>query len=152
MPQASTAPRVLTQKIRIKASPERLFKALTDAQELMKWFPDRAATEPRVGGALRYEFEAGTVCNGTYLEIVPNQLVSYSWCQPLECGAQGDRLSNLTVTFRLEPHGEYTDVVLEETGYIDDPEHTELHGKRTGGWSFFFDNLQAYLERGEDNR
>jgi uncharacterized protein YndB with AHSA1/START domain len=43
----------------IDASPERVFRALTDAGELVRWFPSSAGSDPQTGGdyVLRFEFE-----------------------------------------------------------------------------------------------
>src|SRR6476469_1238181 len=50
------------QKIEIKktividASPEVVFKAVTDPEELTNWFPDQAILEPRTGGKMKFSF------------------------------------------------------------------------------------------------
>ncbi len=36
--------------LEIEAPPEAVWKALTDAKELVRWFPLKAEVEPRVGG------------------------------------------------------------------------------------------------------
>ena len=43
----------------IDATPERVFQALTEAGELVRWFPSSAESDPRTGGdyVLRFEFE-----------------------------------------------------------------------------------------------
>ena len=40
----------------INASPEIVFKAVTDPDELTNWFPDQAILEPRVGGKMKFSF------------------------------------------------------------------------------------------------
>ena len=40
----------------INASPEIVFKAITDPDELTNWFPDQAILEPRVGGKMKFSF------------------------------------------------------------------------------------------------
>jgi hypothetical protein len=50
------------QKIEIKktividASPEVVFKAITDPEELTNWFPDQAILEPGTGGKMKFSF------------------------------------------------------------------------------------------------
>jgi Activator of Hsp90 ATPase homolog 1-like protein len=50
------------QKIEIKktividASPEVVFKAITDPEELTNWFPDQVILEPRTGGKMKFSF------------------------------------------------------------------------------------------------
>jgi uncharacterized protein YndB with AHSA1/START domain len=45
----------LEKSISIGADRARIFKALTLAEELMKWFPSVAKTDPQAGGKMRYE-------------------------------------------------------------------------------------------------
>jgi uncharacterized protein YndB with AHSA1/START domain len=42
----------IKKTIVIDASPEVVFKAITDPNELTNWFPDQAILEPRVGGKM----------------------------------------------------------------------------------------------------
>jgi uncharacterized protein YndB with AHSA1/START domain len=133
----------------IEAPPERVFQALTNAAELSRWWTTRAESDPRTGGAFSYtwEFEQDTgrdhTREGEYLDVTPNERVSYDWPMPL-----GDTV----VDFRLEPSGEATELKLIHSGWGPGSawdESTEMHRQ---GWSFFLDNLKAYLERGEDAR
>ena len=39
------------------ASPERVFRALTDADELSRWWTTTAESDPRTGGTFSYGFE-----------------------------------------------------------------------------------------------
>jgi uncharacterized protein YndB with AHSA1/START domain len=41
----------IRKTIVIDASPEVVFKAISDPKELTNWFPDQAILEPRVGGS-----------------------------------------------------------------------------------------------------
>ena len=36
--------------IDIKATPEEVFRAITDPEQIVKWFADEARVDPRVGG------------------------------------------------------------------------------------------------------
>jgi uncharacterized protein YndB with AHSA1/START domain len=40
----------IKKSIVIDATPEVVFKAITDPNELTHWFPDQAILEPKVGG------------------------------------------------------------------------------------------------------
>jgi uncharacterized protein YndB with AHSA1/START domain len=46
----------IKKNIVIDASPEVVFKALTDRNELRNWFPDQAVLEPKVGGKMKFGF------------------------------------------------------------------------------------------------
>jgi uncharacterized protein YndB with AHSA1/START domain len=73
----------------LKAPPERVFRAFMDADAMVKWNPPHGFTakmhafEPRVGGTFRMSFTNFTTeqvhsFGGTYLEIVPNEKISYT--------------------------------------------------------------------------
>jgi uncharacterized protein YndB with AHSA1/START domain len=46
----------IKKNIVIDASPEVVFKAITDPNELTNWFPDQAVLEPKVGGKMKFGF------------------------------------------------------------------------------------------------
>ena len=74
----------------IDASPEVVFKAITDPNELTNWFPDHAILEPKQGGKMKFSFykeksqkdhtgTADAFPEGTIKEFVPNKKLSYTW-------------------------------------------------------------------------
>jgi Activator of Hsp90 ATPase homolog 1-like protein len=46
----------IRKTIIIDATPEVVFKAITDPNELTHWFPDQAILEPKVGGKMKFSF------------------------------------------------------------------------------------------------
>ena len=75
-----TATRKVDLKIWIRATPERVFKALTDAKELDRWFLANAATEPRLGGKFRISWsKRGDYIDSKFVAFVPGKKVSFSW-------------------------------------------------------------------------
>jgi uncharacterized protein YndB with AHSA1/START domain len=133
----------------IEASPEGVFLALTDADELSSWWTTRAESDPRQGGTFSYtwEFERDAERNhtreDTYSEVSPNKRVSYDWPMPR---------GNTVVDFRLEPRGEGTELRLIHSGWGEDPQWKSAYDMHVSGWEFFLGNLKSYLERGEDRR
>jgi uncharacterized protein YndB with AHSA1/START domain len=47
---------VIEKNIVIDASPEVVFKAITDQEELTNWFPDQAILEAKLGGKVKFSF------------------------------------------------------------------------------------------------
>jgi uncharacterized protein YndB with AHSA1/START domain len=47
---------VIEKNIVIDASPEVIFKAITDQEELTNWFPDQAIMEAKLGGKVKFLF------------------------------------------------------------------------------------------------
>jgi uncharacterized protein YndB with AHSA1/START domain len=130
----------------IDAPPERVFRALTDARELMQWFPSFAESDPRTGGdyVLQFEFDDESKNHtyaGRYEDVTPNERVRYPW---------NGQFGETTVEFELRPSDPGTEVVLEHSGWTEEAEEARrLHEQ---GWGFFLDNLERYLSGGEDER
>ncbi len=141
--------RTIEQTTHIEASPDAVFRALTDAGELARWFPSGAESDPRPGGSFeyRYEFEQDPsrdhTYSGEYRDVVPGERVAYPW---------HGKLGTTEVEFLLRPADGGTEVTLRHSGWgtgADWDESLELHRQ---GWGFFLENLKAYLERAEDAR
>ncbi len=73
----------------IKAPPERVYRAFLDADANAKWLPPYGFTchvdhlDARVGGTFKMTFTnfsggGGHSFGGTYLELVPNELIRYT--------------------------------------------------------------------------
>ena len=130
----------------IDAPPERVFRALTDAEELTRWFPSSAESDPRTGGdyILRFEFDDESKNHtyaGKYEEVTPLERVRYPW---------NGRFGDTTVEFVLGSADAGTELTLTHSGWTKEAEETrQLHEQ---GWAFFLDNLERYLTGGEDQR
>ena len=140
--------RTIELSTEIQAPPEAVFRALVDADELVRWFPSRAESDPRPGGAFTYRFDFGDpekdhVSEGRYRDVVADELVSYQWMAP-----QGPT----EVEFRVRPWNGATAVELTHSGWGEGAEWEQSQENHRQGWSFFLGNLKAYLEGGEDGR
>jgi uncharacterized protein YndB with AHSA1/START domain len=130
----------------IDAPVESVFRALTDAYELGRWWTSSAESDPRTGGeyALRFEFDDESrnhTYAGRYEDVTPNERVRYPW---------NGRFGETTVEFVLKPSGAGTELTLNHSGWSKDAEEArQLHVQ---GWGFFLDNLERYLTGGEDQR
>lgn len=132
----------------IQASPDAVFRALTDAQELPRWWTSSARSDARSGGRYEYGFEfedasRNHTYRGKYLEVAEGERVRYPW----QTG-----LGPTEVDFRVEPADGGARVRLVHSGWGGGDGWDESVRMHDEGWSFFLDNLKAYLERGEDAR
>lgn len=131
---------------RIDAPPERVFTALTDADELPRWFSSSAESDPRTGGdyVLRFEFDDESKNHtyaGQFEDITPTERVRYQW---------NGRFGDTTVEFLLRPADGGTELTLIHSGWTEAAEETrQMHQQ---GWGFFLGNLERYLTGGEDQR
>jgi len=136
------------QTVTIKSPPEVVFKALTQADELMRWFPTRVESDPRPGGKFKFTWEFANANEngsqqGEYVEVLPNQKLSYTWT--------AESIPTL-VTFNLTEVGGETTVELDHASVQNGADHEKLHEMHANQWGFFMMNLRSYLETGMDLR
>jgi len=124
----------------IPASRERVFKALTDAGDIMAWHhasegwtTPSAELDLRVGGEYRIAYRSPDESQSFMLEGVYKEIMSPS---RLVHTLGPDRL----VTFDLSEEGDKTKVVLAFT-----PETENSRELQVQGWSAIMDNLVAHL-------
>jgi uncharacterized protein YndB with AHSA1/START domain len=138
-----TNTRTFEHAVTVDAPRDRVFRALTDAGELKRWWITDGISEPRPGGRFRYEWAMADsskdhVQEGTYDEVVEGERVSFPWAGP-----DGDS----HVTFTLSESDGGTQVSLVHAGVADDMLETYEQG-----WQGFLANLKSVLESGQDNR
>jgi len=137
----------IRKTIEIDASPEIVFKALTDESELTQWFPDQAILEPKVGGKMKFTFLARKAKNldrdfypdGEIIEFEPNKKLSYTW--------RPEGISNFprtVVTWTLKKIGnDKTRLELVHSGFTGKPH--EMYEEHNSGWDYFTDRLYGFL-------
>ena len=109
----------------LPVSPEKLFRAFTDAQAMAQWLPPYGFTatvhelDARVGGRHRIAFTnfttgLGHAFSGEYLEVIPNERLRYTdrFDDP---NLPGDIL----VTVELKPVSVGTELRIEQAGLPD---------------------------------
>lgn len=125
---------------------EQVFKALTDAKAIGRWFGPSDAFKVtvhrwdcKVGGKYRVEFNAPDgathICIGTFKQIVPNQKIAYSW------DWEGKPTMDSVVTFTLKPEGQKTHLTLTHDG-IPAADAAEHHKQ---GWTGSMERLGRLL-------
>jgi uncharacterized protein YndB with AHSA1/START domain len=114
---------------RFEVPPERVWRALTDPEELAGWLAP-ATIDLRVGGLLVFKFEDGDE-RGTITELREPELIAYTWNE-----GETDSL----VRFELEPDGGGTRLMLRHTfeGEVD----LSSYG---GGWHHHLEQLIAQM-------
>jgi uncharacterized protein YndB with AHSA1/START domain len=115
---------------RLGHPPDRVFKALLDADDLAAWFPTTIEGDHSEGARLTFSFRAGEgpPFEGEMLVCDPPRLLEFRWGED-------------TLRFELEPDGDGTRLTLTDT-------LAEL-GKaaRDGaGWHVCLDALEARLD------
>lgn len=110
----------------LKAAPDRVWTALTEADEHTAWHPSPFELEAEVGGTVRYR--ADHLDDGTVLALDPGTRLAYTW---------GDD----DLHWELAPSGSGTRLTL--THVFDD----RLKAARDGaGWHVCLDRLQVAVD------
>ncbi len=138
------------KSIEIDASPEVVFTAISDPNELTNWFPEAAILEPVAGGKTKFTFSKDskrTICarehdkinEGRVFEFVNNKKLVYTWQPTDEPG-----FPETIVTWELEEISKNkTRLTLTHTGFSN-KDQVKGHSE---GWSFFIGELVKYCKK-----
>jgi uncharacterized protein YndB with AHSA1/START domain len=96
-------------EIRINASPKVVFTLLTDPVHMRTWLAEFVDADARPGGVFRISGPVGVSVEGTYLKVIPDWKVVFTWG-----GVEGVKPGQSTVEFLLERHDDGTLVRLRQ--------------------------------------
>ncbi|MGI8689341.1 MAG: SRPBCC family protein [Thermomicrobiales bacterium] len=134
-----TSGRTIEKELFIRATPERVFRALTEKAELEAWFVKEATIDLRVGGTLRLFWDPESV-EGTFLDVDPPRRLVFTWDErPAIAGIT-------TSAFMLTAEGAGTRLHLVHSGFGTGAAWDRLFNNINGGWDKELQKLRAYLE------
>ena len=122
--------------------PEKVWAALTRAEDLVPWFGNEVTIDLRPGGSAR----AGGPTVEMRVERVEEPAVfGFTW--PIY-GLPEDDPRRTYVEFTLEPAGPGTRLTVVETGFAQLPEdaYRKAHDGNTEGWAKELGELADYLD------
>ncbi len=136
--------RSIEKELFIKASPERVFQALTEKEYLERWFVTKAEVDLRLGGTLRFEWSrAGGVFQvGKILVLEPPHRLSYTW--------EAQEPEATTITFELTAENDGTLLHIIHTGIGVGEDWDGYYGQKNNGWNVHLKNLIVWLETGRE--
>ena len=118
----------------LKAPVEKVWRAITDKDQMKQWYFDIADFKPELGA--EFTFNGGSeeqiyvhLCKITKLE--PGKLLQYSW-------RYRDYPGNSFVTFELFPDGDTTRIKLTHEGLDTFPTDNKDFARSSfeGGWNY----------------
>jgi len=129
------------------APPVKVFAALTEADQLARWFVQGAVTAPRKGGVFRLTWGAYTM-RGRVRSIDPPRKVVLDWVDRFEDG----REVVTKARFDLQKKGKGTLLTITHSGFKDGKRSIALFGGIRSGWAYYLTNLRSVLDHGTDLR
>jgi uncharacterized protein YndB with AHSA1/START domain len=142
-------------EIHIAAPPARVFKALSDADQLERWFTSPECPvrfweiDPRFEGAYRYATEKGSIvvngvsefeCHGHILEYDPPRVLAYTWF----ANWHDDSTRRTVVRWELTPKEDGTHVKVTHSGLSNLPVARKDY---SGGWTGVVEMLKKFVEQ-----
>jgi uncharacterized protein YndB with AHSA1/START domain len=140
----------IVQEVRIKASPGRIFNALTNPAELLKWWAaegrfktTHVESDLRPGGKWMMRVEGGcgpettsSIVHGEYRKIEPPHLLAFTWIR------DGENAPETLVCWELHEYDDVTTVRVTHSGLT-----SESLLLRNSGWPLIQSLLQTYIEQ-----
>jgi uncharacterized protein YndB with AHSA1/START domain len=136
----------IEKKVLIKASPDIIFEALTNATYLTHWFCDRASSNPQEGGELVASWKTGDadqVGRAIFTRIVRNSILELHWVY--EQGEDVSEKSRHILTYTIQPKRGGAEVVMRDEGELNSDEETLE--TLSEGWNGLLLELKDYCER-----
>jgi uncharacterized protein YndB with AHSA1/START domain len=129
----------------MNAPVKKVWEAITDNDQMRKWYFDISSFKPQLG--FEFQFEGGSEAK-TYVhlckitEIIPEEKLQYSWRY---AGYDGNSL----VTFELFPEDEKTRVKLTHEGLETFPADKDFSKENfTNGWTYIIGkSLKDFVEK-----
>ena len=141
--------RSVETQIEINAPVEAVWKALTEAEEITRWFAPEAKSTPGVGGVIWMSWGAPWEGESKIEIWEPNRHLRTSWpfAPPRPQGGESPAAIPLAVDYYLESRGGKTILRLVHSGFGSGVGWDEEYDGVRRGWPFELRSLRHYLER-----
>ena len=136
----------------IKATPEEVFRAITDPEQIVKWFAPYARVDPRVGGQYDISWDPEMQGGGTITAWDPpkhfaqysERSVAYN-CEgkPVETGVA----QKIVIDYYIEATADgMTRLRLVQSGFGPEAAWDDEYEATKTGWADFLKKLKEILE------
>jgi uncharacterized protein YndB with AHSA1/START domain len=131
-------------EITIDAPIEAVWKAITDAEELTRWFVEEAAVEPGVGGTFTISWGGDEKGRSRIDEWEPNRKLRVSL---LPFSPAQDASTQIVDEYTIERRDGKTVLRLVSSGIPATPDWDGFYNGTNSGWKTFLRTLRHYLEQ-----
>jgi uncharacterized protein YndB with AHSA1/START domain len=135
--------KTIKKELFIKATPERVFKALTQKEELEHWFVQEAIIDLQPGAEIQTNWAPGMGEHGKVKEVMSPHLFSFTW--------EGQfSPTPTTIKFELKAEKDGTLLTLNHSGIGEGKgweayTNMDQNGK---GWDAHLNDLKSWVETG----
>ena len=136
----TTAHRSVAREIEIAAPVDAVWKALTDAEELTRWFPPRADVVPGVGGSIRMSWQNMGELDDARIEVWDAE-------RHLRTVGQSGSWVGIATDYHLDASTGGTILRVVSAGFGEGASWDTLLDAFGYGWDFELRGLRHYLER-----
>jgi uncharacterized protein YndB with AHSA1/START domain len=144
----------VVSEIHIAAPPDRVFQALIDPRQVMRWWTSEVcpiesfSMQAKLGGRWTYDTVKGTLnvngvtkfhCEGEVLEYDPPRRLAYSWI----ANWHDEKSRRTVVRWELTPKSGGTQVKLTHSGLTQEPVARKDY---SSGWTGVVTQLKQFVE------
>jgi uncharacterized protein YndB with AHSA1/START domain len=136
---------VIVRRVKVRAPIDRVWGAITRADELAQWFGDSAEVDLRVGGSITFGWsEYGVTTIGVIEQVDEPYAFAFRW--QASASVDDDPRSTL-VTITLSEAGGATDVTVEESGLAALPRdvYDRTLEENSSGWTAELADLISHV-------
>jgi uncharacterized protein YndB with AHSA1/START domain len=130
----------------LRSSPERVYRAFTDPEEVIRWFALRVDGSLAVGtrSTLAFEDEQRGI---DVVEAEPSRRIVFRWARGV------DESVVTTITITIAPRGMGSRLSVVDGPFVDDdPAAIDAWGQAREGWGEALAMIRAYLDFSVDLR
>jgi predicted ester cyclase/uncharacterized protein YndB with AHSA1/START domain len=133
----------IIHQLSIKASADRVYRALTEASDLAGWWTTDVVAEPTMGSVAAFGFgDRRTVIRMRVEELFPSSLVSW------RCLGGIEEWTDTTLRFELKPTDRGTLLVFRHLGWKS---ADGVFGLCSFDWAHYLMSLRSLVEEGRGN-
>ena len=136
--------RQFEQTLTLDAPREAVWRALTDAEELARWFAPEVSVDARVGGSVAWKWSGHFDWQQTIDVLEPGRRLRTrydAW------GGSESEPHPLFIDWRLEGEGGTTTLRIVHSGFESDARFDQEYDGISSGWPIELQSLRLYLEK-----
>jgi uncharacterized protein YndB with AHSA1/START domain len=130
----------------IRASPRKVFEAISTPRGLVSWMVVRADLPAKTGARYELEFDGGWRHRGTVQRFRAGRSIALAWAW------DGVPLQGTVLTLSVRPKKGGALFQLVHDGFPREKKWMDLYGGAEWGWTYYGMNLKSVLETRHDLR